>query len=99
MNTTDPARCEDFDSGAMGDPDRRCHRRGAGPTLRDCDWNVARADLLDVAIAGKQTAVYPLDTPGGWHLLGRTTLALFDPARNPAALLQPGDTVRFEPLA
>jgi KipI family sensor histidine kinase inhibitor len=49
-----------------------------------------------VAIAGGQTAVYPLDTPGGWHLIGRTSAKMFDPGREPPALLQPGDTVRFE---
>jgi inhibitor of KinA len=49
-----------------------------------------------VAIAGRQTAVYPLDTPGGWHLLGRTDLTLFDAQRNPPALLGVGDRVRFE---
>ncbi|HTL05856.1 MAG TPA: 5-oxoprolinase subunit PxpB [Gemmatimonadales bacterium] len=51
-----------------------------------------------VAIAGAQTAVYPLATPGGWHLLGHTALRLFDPERRPPALLAPGDRVRFEPL-
>lgn len=49
-----------------------------------------------VAIAGAQTAVYPLDTPGGWHLIGHTDLTLFDAAREPPALLAAGDTVRFE---
>lgn len=48
-----------------------------------------------VAIAGSQTAVYPAATPGGWHLIGRTELVLFDPARSPPALLQVGDRVRF----
>ena len=48
-----------------------------------------------VAIAGAQTAVYPLDTPGGWHLIGRTSVSVFDPTRDPAALLSPGDLVRF----
>jgi inhibitor of KinA len=51
-----------------------------------------------VAIAGAQTAVYPLETPGGWHLIGTTTMAMFDPAREPAALLKAGDRVRFEPV-
>ena len=51
-----------------------------------------------VAIAGAQTAVYPLDTPGGWHILGRTATSMFDPAREPPALLAPGDSVRFEAL-
>ena len=49
-----------------------------------------------VAIAGAQTGVYPLDTPGGWHILGRTTTVMFDSSREPAALLAAGDTVRFE---
>jgi KipI family sensor histidine kinase inhibitor len=58
-----------------------------------------RVPAGSVAIAGAQTAVYPLATPGGWHLLGRTALKLFDPQRAPAALLAPGDRVRFEPVA
>jgi allophanate hydrolase subunit 1 len=49
-----------------------------------------------VAIAGAQTGVYPLATPGGWHLIGTTPLAMFDPAREPAVLLRVGDRVRFE---
>lgn len=48
-----------------------------------------------VAIAGSQTAIYPLDTPGGWHLIGRTSVPVFDPIRTPAALLHAGDLVRF----
>ena len=49
-----------------------------------------------VAIAAAQTGIYPLDTPGGWHIIGSTTARMFDPARDPPALLAPGDTVRFE---
>jgi inhibitor of KinA len=49
-----------------------------------------------VAIAGLQTAVYPLDTPGGWHIIGTTDVVMFDPARAEPALLRAGDTVRFE---
>jgi KipI family sensor histidine kinase inhibitor len=56
-----------------------------------------RVPAGSVAIAGAQTAVYPLNTPGGWHLIGTTPLRMFDPARNPAALLHAGDRVRFEP--
>ncbi len=52
-----------------------------------------------VAIAGLQTAVYPHETPGGWHLIGRTDLSLFDLKRDPPALLRAGDRVRFEPVA
>ena len=54
-----------------------------------------RVPAGSVAIAGAQTAVYPLDTPGGWHIIGRTATVMFDPARMPAALLRAGDTVRF----
>jgi KipI family sensor histidine kinase inhibitor len=50
-----------------------------------------------VAIAGSHTGIYPLDTPGGWHLLGRTQTPLFDPMRSPPALFRPGDLVRFVP--
>jgi KipI family sensor histidine kinase inhibitor len=55
-----------------------------------------RVPAGSVAIAGAQTAVYPLDTPGGWHIIGRTATVMFDPAREPPALLRAGDTVRFE---
>lgn len=48
-----------------------------------------------VGIAGSQTGVYPLETPGGWRLIGRTPLPLFDPAHQPPFLLSPGDRVRF----
>ena len=56
-----------------------------------------RVPAGSVAIAGHQTAVYPLATPGGWHLLGRTDQALFDPARTPPCALAPGRRVRFVP--
>lgn len=49
-----------------------------------------------VAIAEEYTGVYPASTPGGWHLLGTTGIAIFDPAREPAAALRPGMSVRFE---
>jgi KipI family sensor histidine kinase inhibitor len=48
-----------------------------------------------VAIGGAQTGIYPRSGPGGWRVIGRTTLDLFDAARDPASLLQPGDRVRF----
>ncbi|MBN1976008.1 MAG: 5-oxoprolinase subunit PxpB [Anaerolineae bacterium] len=56
-----------------------------------------RVPAGSVGIAGAQTGVYPLATPGGWRLIGWTPLALFDPARTPPALLRPGDRVRFVP--
>ena len=49
-----------------------------------------------VGIAGAQTAVYPVETPGGWHLIGTTDLTLFDARRDPPARLHSGDRVRFE---
>lgn len=54
-----------------------------------------RVPAGSVAIAGAQTGIYPAETPGGWHLIGRTTAVLFDPARKPPALLAVGDRVRF----
>jgi KipI family sensor histidine kinase inhibitor len=50
-----------------------------------------------VAIAGEFTAVYPRVSPGGWHLLGRTDLPMWQSDRNPPNLLDPGDSVRFVP--
>lgn len=48
-----------------------------------------------VGIGGAQTGIYPATSPGGWQLIGRTALKLFDPSRTPPTLLQPGDRVRF----
>jgi inhibitor of KinA len=48
-----------------------------------------------VGIGGAQTGIYPLPSPGGWNIIGRTPLRLFDASREPAALLQTGDRVRF----
>jgi KipI family sensor histidine kinase inhibitor len=57
-----------------------------------------RVPAGSVAIGGAQTGVYPRELPGGWQLIGRTPLTLFDPARTPAALLAPGQRVRFRPI-
>ncbi|MFD0737953.1 5-oxoprolinase subunit PxpB [Lysobacter koreensis] len=51
-----------------------------------------------VAIGGAQTGIYPRESPGGWRLLGRTPLRLFDPLRAAPALLAPGDRVRFRAI-
>jgi KipI family sensor histidine kinase inhibitor len=48
-----------------------------------------------VGLAGAFTGVYPRESPGGWQLIGRTDLTMFDPFREPAALLRPGVRVRF----
>jgi KipI family sensor histidine kinase inhibitor len=51
-----------------------------------------------VSIATTLTAIYPYESPGGWHLIGATPVRFFDPARTPPALLAPGDAVRFDPI-
>jgi len=51
-----------------------------------------------VAIAAGQTGIYPMETPGGWHLLGRTYIRPFDEARDQPVLFRPGDIVRFHPI-
>lgn len=48
-----------------------------------------------VGIAGKQTGIYPLDSPGGWQIIGRTPLKLFDPLQTPPVKIEAGDTVSF----
>ena len=48
-----------------------------------------------VGLAGEFSGVYPRQSPGGWQLIGRTGLTMFDPARDPAAILRPGVRVRF----
>ena len=48
-----------------------------------------------VGLAGNQTGIYPAASPGGWQLIGRTDVTLFDPARDPPALLAPGTRLRF----
>jgi KipI family sensor histidine kinase inhibitor len=48
-----------------------------------------------IAIAGELTGIYPMDSPGGWRLLGHTDATLFDPLRCPPALLEPGTRVRL----
>lgn len=52
-----------------------------------------------VGIGGAQTGVYPIASPGGWHLIGRTRARLFDATRDPPTLLEPGDALRFRAVA
>jgi len=52
-----------------------------------------------VGIAGKQTGIYPMETPGGWQIIGRTPVRLFRPEDDPPSLLQAGDRVRFYPIS
>jgi inhibitor of KinA len=58
-----------------------------------------RVEAGSVAIANAQTSIYPFATPGGWNVIGRTPLALFDPVREPPSLLAPGDAVAFVPIS
>ena len=57
-----------------------------------------RVPAGSVSIATTLTAIYPYESPGGWHLIGATPIRLFDPERPRPALLAPGDIVRFEPI-
>ncbi|NJE02651.1 5-oxoprolinase subunit PxpB [Thermococcus sp. MV11] len=57
-----------------------------------------RVPAGSVGIAGKQTGIYPLESPGGWRLIGRTPLRLFNPEKEPPTLFKPGDRVKFVPI-
>jgi inhibitor of KinA len=58
-----------------------------------------RVPAGSVAIAAGQTGIYPIETPGGWHILGRTPVRPFDPTRAEPVLFRPGDRVRFIPIS
>ena len=51
-----------------------------------------------VGIAERQTGVYPIESPGGWQLIGRTPARLFDPSKQPPVIAGPGDYIRFVPV-
>ena len=75
----------------MGDlPDRLALPRRADPRVR--------VPAGSVSIATNLTAIYPYESPGGWHLIGATPIRLFEPERPRPALLAPGDMVKFEPI-
>ena len=58
-----------------------------------------RVSAGSIGIAGRQTGIYAVESPGGWNLIGRTTLLLFDPAADPPARFKPGDRLRFVPTS
>jgi KipI family sensor histidine kinase inhibitor len=58
-----------------------------------------RVPAGSVAIAGQHTGIYPAESPGGWHVIGRTPISLFDPAEVPPARFAPEDRVRFTPIS
>ncbi len=75
----------------MGDlPSRLALPRRADPRVR--------VPAGSIAIATTLTAIYPYESPGGWHLIGATPIRLFDPGRAQPALFAPGDTVQCEPI-
>jgi len=69
-------------------------------------WNIPRKETPrqvvaagSVGLAGKQTGVYPLETPGGWQIIGRCPIPLWRPNESPPVIFQPGDSVRFKPVS
>lgn len=70
--------------------------RIATPRLAEPRRNVPAGS---VGIAGEQTGIYPLNSPGGWRIIGRTPVYLYDPTRVPPALLLPGNYVRFHSIS
>jgi inhibitor of KinA len=57
-----------------------------------------RVPAGSVGIGGRQTGIYAVESPGGWNLIGRTTLRLFDPTADPPARFKAGDRLRFVPI-
>jgi inhibitor of KinA len=72
-------------------PDQLAVPRLASPRLR--------VSAGSIGIAGRQTGIYSVESPGGWNLIGRTALRLFDAAADPPARFQPGDRLRFIPTS
>jgi inhibitor of KinA len=74
---------------------------GMSPTLATPRLATPRARIPagSVGIAHEQTGIYPADSPGGWRIIGRTPLRIFDAARTPPVIIEAGDYVRFVPVA
>ena len=76
----------------LGGLDSRLHsNRKTAPNL-----NVKKGS---VAIGGKQTGIYPQDSPGGWHIIGNSPIELFNPNQNPPCFIKAGDKVKFYPIS
>lgn len=75
----------------LGGLDRRLHT----PRLENPRTRIPAGS---VGIGGEQTGIYPLDSPGGWRLIGRTPLKLYDPEREEPFLFDAGDYIRFVPI-
>lgn len=88
-----------YQVGMMGFMPGFAYLLGLDPALATPRLDTPRTHIPagSVGIAGQQTGVYPLASPGGWRLIGRTGQVLFDPQREPYFRLAPGDEVRFVP--
>jgi inhibitor of KinA len=62
------------------------------------DYPRNRVSAGSVGIAGEQTRIYPLESPGGWNIIGRTPIKLFDRGKDNPFLFEPGDYIRFVPI-
>jgi inhibitor of KinA len=73
---------------------------GVSPRIGTPRLPTPRAKILagSVGITGNQTGIYPTESPGGWRLIGRTPIELFHPEKEPPALLQMGNYVKFVPI-
>jgi inhibitor of KinA len=71
-------------------------KRIATPRKHEPRKNVAAGS---VGVAGEQTGIYPLDSPGGWQLIGKTPVRLFDASKEQPTLLKPGHQVKFYPIS
>ncbi|NLX18546.1 MAG: 5-oxoprolinase subunit PxpB [Desulfobulbus sp.] len=86
---------------ALGFAPGFCYLGGLDPRIHTPRLTAPRVLVPagSVGIAGAQTGVYPLPSPGGWQLIGRTPLQLFVPDRSPPVPYRPGDTIRFLPIS
>lgn len=78
-----------------------CYLGGMNPQIATPRKEVPSQKILagSVGIASQQTGIYPIDSPGGWQVIGRTPLRLFDPGRKPEFLIQAGDYLKFYPIS
>jgi len=89
--------CSDYHIFAIGFMPGFCYLGGLDSRLHAPRLETPRVRVAagSVGIAGAQTGVYPLDSPGGWRLIGRTPLRLFAPERRHPTMYQAGDRIRF----
>jgi len=73
---------------------------GLDPALQFRRKNIPdrKIEAGSVAIGGAQTGIYPTESPGGWHVIGRTPISLFNPEANPPVFAKPGERIKFIPI-